>query len=1073
MKMLAQLLIQSLDPNVLDALTQRINRESANGELSQNHYYVEGSFQERVDAVGTAFRKWCDARDYSGNSERYYWWGTSILAIYDDYLVFYYFTKDGEYLYRKVMYSVDPASGDVTIGNDLSEVDVKLVIDEIVADEGDDDDDDLDVPGQAAAPGHKSAPKGYPKSKKSYAMPSEYKYPLDTAKHVRAAWSYIHMPKNRDGYSDSELSAAEARIKRAAKKFGIELNDKSQSEEIEVSTGTNKQVKQDAVGDEKIVATSAPVSHSDGNPKVNTTTTTDADESGASMPSPNADAASDRGVQHSDDDGAGKGPQNPTDDDGDQDNNLINGELDKAAAGYKGEDPAHPGKNVSVKQSKVGNDEFLLQDIAVDKAKFSYCTILEQSVKEESGKKLLHIQGIATRADIVSAAGFVYPLEVWEQNLDSMNEQAEAGKFIGKLEHPDQEQGLKDTAIRFKKFWIQGADVYFDAVVLDTDNGKELQALIAGGVQIDMSSRGYGTAKKQSWRGQTVNLIQDDFVCTGFDAVHYGASTGSGITDAKYQSKKEGDNTMAENATAKTPQEQARDRVASIRAQAEFKQSKADLIATCGLSDLGLTAYKQALDSVENNDLVALVQTSDAILPPLQKAFPAAESDNGASKQAQSWSPTYIVKQSQEDLAPKTAGELIDRLVADLPDTYGFAQSKGVCPNHFSSPREACRRLMQQMARERTSQWDGNAAILGLLALEQGKTEKAQDILEQSLATGATTAAGNADGGGAPLSAPLIFPLVRRVFPRYIMNEIAAIQPMDRPEGKIFYLDQYRTEDPAGFEKRIDLNTSSNPFNSSYADNGTEGAATEIIRLRLTSLTVDAHTKKLGAQWSIEDMQDLRAYHGLDAAQELMGGVAREMALEWNLEVLNDMLNNATAAALTFGKTAPASGFPNQVDWDAYIWRYIEKLDNAIFSKRQGEMTHIVCGVDAAVALSGAARATFDIGGENGGDMRDMYPGATYFGVEAPGGGRYKILKTNFWGAGTSAGSKILGLRRGQEWSDTPYIWAPYTDYVTPVLTDPADFSQKQGIVSRAAKQVVVGDAMGTITVDSSTGELV
>lgn len=986
-KLLAQLLIQSLDPNVLDALTQKVNRDSSDGALLQDHYRVEGSFEERVNKVGVAFRKWCNDRDYNnGDSESYYWWGTSILAVYENNLVFC-FSKDGAYCYRKVAYTVD-ASGNITLDTDADTVDVKLVI----------------IEGAASA---------------------------------------------AEADADDQATTPEV----------VTLSVESQSnQEIEVSKELKKQ---DQVTDETVVETTKGVSHSDANPTVDTTTSTTANTSGASVPSPNASVTAATSVEHAGEEGVGE-ESNTSEAD------AVTAELNKTEAGYKGANPSTPGKNVAV-QSKIGVAEFLLQDIAIDKANNSYCTILSQSTEETNGKKSLHIQGIATRADIVSAAGFVYPLEVWEQNLPNMNEQAEAGKFIGKLEHPDQEQGLRDTAIRFTKFWIQGADVHFDAVVLDTENGQELQALIDGGVQIDMSSRGYGSAKEQSWRGQKVKLIQEDYVCTGFDAVHYGASTGSGITTAKYQSLQEGEDTMA-NEAAKTPLEQARARVAVLRGAAEFTQSKADLLAASGLSDLGLKAYKQALDSVSENDLVALVQSSDAILPALQGAFPVSTGSGDEQVQSSSWAPTYIVKQSQEDLAPQTAGELIDRLVADLPDTYGYTQSKNACPHHLSSPREACRRLMQQMARERSAQWDGHAAILGLLALEQGKVGKAQDILQQSLATGATTAAGNADGGGAPLSAPLIFPLVRRVFPRYIMNEIAAIQPMDRPEGKIFFLDQYRTEDPAGQEKRIDLNTSSNPFNSSYADNATEGAAAEIIRLRLTSLTVDAHTKKLGAQWSVEEMQDLRAYHGLDAAQELMGGVAREMALEWNLEVLNDMLSHATAAALTFGKGAPASGFPNQVEWDAYIWRYISKLDNAIFSKRNGEMTHIVCGVDAAEALCGSARATFDIGGQNGGEMRDMFDGATFFGVEAPGGSRYKIIKTNFWGAGTPNGSKILGLRRGQEWSDTAYVWAPYTDYVTPVLTDPADFSQKQGIVSRAAKQVVVGDAMGTITVNSSTG---
>ncbi len=44
---------------------------------------------------------------------------------------------------------------------------------------------------------------------------------------------------------------------------------------------------------------------------------------------------------------------------------------------------------------------------------------------------------------------------------------------------------------------------------------------------------------------------------------------------------------------------------------------------------------------------------------------------------------------------------------------------------------------------------------------------------------------------------------------------------------------------------------------------------------------------------------------------------------------------------------------------------------------------------------------------------------------------------------------------------------------MTPQLTDPSDFSQRQGIMSRAAKQVVVSDAMGYITVSNTQGAVI
>lgn len=65
----------------------------------------------------------------------------------------------------------------------------------------------------------------------TYADPKNGKYPIDTEEHVRAAWSYINMPKNQTGYSADELAAIKGRIKSAAKKFGIEINAASPAAE--------------------------------------------------------------------------------------------------------------------------------------------------------------------------------------------------------------------------------------------------------------------------------------------------------------------------------------------------------------------------------------------------------------------------------------------------------------------------------------------------------------------------------------------------------------------------------------------------------------------------------------------------------------------------------------------------------------------------------------------------------------------------------------------------------------------------------------------------------------------------
>jgi hypothetical protein len=58
-----------------------------------------------------------------------------------------------------------------------------------------------------------------------FADPVNNKYPIDTAEHVRAAWSYINHKDNAAKYSKREVETIKSRIKRAAKKHGVEISD--------------------------------------------------------------------------------------------------------------------------------------------------------------------------------------------------------------------------------------------------------------------------------------------------------------------------------------------------------------------------------------------------------------------------------------------------------------------------------------------------------------------------------------------------------------------------------------------------------------------------------------------------------------------------------------------------------------------------------------------------------------------------------------------------------------------------------------------------------------------------------
>jgi hypothetical protein len=56
-----------------------------------------------------------------------------------------------------------------------------------------------------------------------FADPTNNKYPVDTPEHVRAAWSYINHKDNAAKYDKDEVELIKDRIKRAAKREGVEI----------------------------------------------------------------------------------------------------------------------------------------------------------------------------------------------------------------------------------------------------------------------------------------------------------------------------------------------------------------------------------------------------------------------------------------------------------------------------------------------------------------------------------------------------------------------------------------------------------------------------------------------------------------------------------------------------------------------------------------------------------------------------------------------------------------------------------------------------------------------------------
>jgi len=64
------------------------------------------------------------------------------------------------------------------------------------------------------------------------------RYPLDNETHIRAAWSYINMPKNAAKYSSSQVSAIKGKIRAAMKRIGADISDEKENKKAASETDT-------------------------------------------------------------------------------------------------------------------------------------------------------------------------------------------------------------------------------------------------------------------------------------------------------------------------------------------------------------------------------------------------------------------------------------------------------------------------------------------------------------------------------------------------------------------------------------------------------------------------------------------------------------------------------------------------------------------------------------------------------------------------------------------------------------------------------------------------------------------
>ena len=264
------------------------------------------------------------------------------------------------------------------------------------------------------------------------------------------------------------------------------------------------------------------------------------------------------------------------------------------------------------------------------------------------------------------------------------------------------------------------------------------------------------------------------------------------------------------------------------------------------------------------------------------------------------------------------------------------------------------------------------------IALTDGLTGTKKKVMETTLentknylaeaATSGATQAGNV----ATLN-KVILPVIRRVMPTVIANEIVGVQPMTGPVGQIHtlrvrYAEAFNsvagTDTAAGDEAlspfKIAAGYSGATDDKAAATSALEGEAGKKLSIQVLKQTVEAKSRKLSARWTFEAAQDAQSMHGLDVEAEIMQALAQEITAEIDQEIIASLTSLAGAASDTYAQGSVSGTATFVGDEHAALAVLINKNANTIAARtRRGAGNWAVVSPTVLTVLQSATTSAF------------------------------------------------------------------------------------------------------------------
>ena len=328
--------------------------------------------------------------------------------------------------------------------------------------------------------------------------------------------------------------------------------------------------------------------------------------------------------------------------------------------------------------------------------------------------------------------------------------------------------------------------------------------------------------------------------------------------------------------------------------------------------------------------------------------------------------------------------------------------------------------------------------------------ENTRKYLAESATAGATSA-----GNVATLNR-VILPVIRRVMPTVIANELVGVQPMTGPVGQIHtlrvrYADNFTgsTGDSASAGEealspfKIAEGYSGNTNGKADATAAKEGVAGNKLSIQILKQTVEAKTRKLSARWTFEAAQDAQAQQGIDIEAEIMAALAQEITAEIDQEVLRSLRTLAGTQNQVEFDQSKVSGTATFVgDEHAALAVAINRVANRIAQRtRRGAGNWAVVSPQMLTVLQSATTSAFARTTEG------TFEAPTNTKFVGTLNGAMKVYVNTY--ADESSDKVLIGYKGSSE-SDAAAFYCPYIPLMSSgVVLDPSTFEPVVSFMTR------------------------